>query len=144
MSIRTYYHAGLSRIEKFYLPYGGLHMGGKGSALEAALRKLRKEPEGFVFLHEVLVDDEYVLPNDDLGDAHSWERSWDLMSSRLNFPLSGWEYKNLFEPDIRNSICLFRLEVIKSVKVSDIFTLDQAEDELVTYEDRNGWPQYVA
>lgn len=137
---KVYYHAGLSRISKFYLPFGGLHMGGLGSALEAALRKRRKESEGFIYLHSVVVDDTLTVEQDDLGDAHSWALSWDRYSKT---GIAGWNYVNLFEPDLKRSLCLFDLSVVREIRKVDIFTLDEAEDKLLAYETDNDWPSYL-
>ena len=65
------YHASTVEIDNFYIPYGGLHMGGKHSALEAALRKLRSPLNVVdactVYLHTLEVDVDNVLLCEDLG-----------------------------------------------------------------------------
>lgn len=129
---KIYYHAGLSRISKFYVPFGGLHMGGLGSALEAALRKRRKQSEGFIYLHSVVVEDSLTVEQDDLGDAHSWDLSWGRYSKT---GIAGWNYVNLFEPDPKRSLCLFDLSVVREIRRVDVLTLDQAEENLIKYEE---------
>ncbi len=143
MKSKIYYHAGLSRISDFYIPYGGLHMGGQGSALEAGLRKLRQSGEGNLFLHKVLVNDQSLVEINDLGDSHSWQKSWDYSSQEANSIHSGWIYTNNFEPDPKKSICIFDLKIINSIESCDILSLDEAEDKPISYEMKHCWPDYI-
>lgn len=137
--MKTYYHAGLDSIKEFYIPFGGLHMGGKGSALEAALRKLRSQEDdaklrGSIILHSVHVDDSNLLQGEDLGNALSWEKSWDNQLSPYGY--FGWKYKNIFEPDTTDSICLFNLRCVGGIFSRIKLSLDEAELELERYESR--------
>ncbi len=118
-------------------------MGGIGSALEAGLRKLRKEGNGNLFLHKVMLDDSKLIDINDLGDAHSWEKSWEYLNNKNKLGCAGWRYTNNFEPDPKKSICIFDLIVIKQIVSCDILCLDEAEDKLISYEIDNHWPDYI-
>ena len=127
---RNYYHAGLSQIETFKINKGGLHMGGRYSALEAAARKIREmhsdeKKDARIYLHSVLVDDSR-LDHDvwDCGGNELWEaqiREWQKVG------LMGAKYTNRFEPDMRKSIILCSTDPIQKISRVEVLTLDEAE-----------------
>lgn len=133
---RKYYHAGLSKIEKFNINKGGLHLGGRYSALEAAARKVREMPtevkeSAKIYLHSVLVDDSTFSEVFDCGHNDLWET---YVQSWLKVGIRGMKYKNEFEPDIRKSIILCCTSPIKEISKIEVLTLDEAEDILETLE----------
>lgn len=133
---KKYYHAGLAKIEKFNINKGGLHLGGRYSALEAAARKVREMPtevkkSAKIYLHSVLVDDSTFSEVFDCGHNDLWET---YLQSWLRVGIKGMKYKNEFEPDIRKSIILCCTTPIKEIYKVDILTLDEAEDILETLD----------
>lgn len=133
---KKYYHAGLAKIEKFNINKGGLHLGGRYSALEAAARKVREMPtevkkSAKIYLHSVLVDDSTFSEVFDCGHNDLWET---YLQSWLKVGIKGMKYKNEFEPDIRKSIILCCTSPIKEISKVDILTLDEAEDILETLD----------
>lgn len=133
---KKYYHAGLVKIEKFNINKGGLHLGGRYSALEAAARKVREMPtevkeSAKIYLHSVLVDDSTFSEVFDCGHNDLWET---YLQSWLKVGIKGMKYKNEFEPDIRKSIILCCTSPIKEISKVDVLTLDEAEDILETLD----------
>lgn len=129
------YHASTVRITEFYVPYGGLHVGGLHSALEAALRKVRQFDgceELQVFVHRVEVDTGRIMKHDDMGDDHGW---WLSMNSVKN-ECDCIEYQNKFEPDIVNSFVFWDASRIKILDV-DVMSQDEAEDKLNEFYEEN-------
>lgn len=137
-SHHNYYHAGLSRIEKFNINKGGLHMGGRYSALEAAARKVREmdyedKKEALIYLHSVSVDTSMITEETfDHGSTDHWEHS---IKEWQKVGIHGAKYRNEFEPDMRKSIVLCSTQPIKSILKVEVLTLDEAEDILEDMED---------
>lgn len=126
---RNYYHAGLSKIEKFNINKGGLHMGGRYSALEAAARKIREmhyedKKEARIYLHSVSVEDSRFAEVFDCGSNDLWEA---YIQSWLKVGIEGMKYNNQFEPDMRKSIVLCSTNPIKEISRVEVLTLDEAE-----------------
>ncbi|EAZ2022873.1 hypothetical protein BZF66_06135 [Salmonella enterica] len=120
------YHASTVKIDKFYVPYGGLHVGGIHSALEAALRKVRQYdgPDVLdIYLHRVEVNTGRSMLYEDMGDDHGWRAA--IICNRDNY--DSIEYKNKFEPDIVNSFVLWQPERVKILSV-DVMCQDEAGD----------------
>lgn len=137
-SFRNYYHAGLSPITKFNINKGGLHMGGRYSALEAAARKVREmhqddKKTAKIYLHSVLVDDSSFYEGFDCGSNDLWEA---YIQSWLKVGIQGMRYKNLFEPDLRKSIILCCTTPIKEISGIKVLTLDEAESILERMEEQ--------
>jgi len=136
-SFRNYYHAGLSPITKFNINKGGLHMGGRYSALEAAARKVREmhsdeKKTAKIYLHSVSVDESEIT--NETWDAGS-NAFWDvLIQEWQKVGLKGARYKNEFEPDFRKSIILCCTTPIKEISKIEVLTLDQAEGILEDME----------
>lgn len=121
------YHASTVKIDDFYVPYGGLHVGGRHSALEAALRKVRSYdgPDVLViYLHRLDVDTGVSVEYDDMGDDEGWRKA---MASCQREGYNSIEYKNSFEPDVVNSFVLWEPSRIKILDV-DVISHDEAEE----------------
>lgn len=129
------YHASTVKIEKFYIPYGGLHVGGLHSALEAALRKIRNYDGPFeqhVYVHRLEVDTGRVFEYDDMGDDEGWR----TVIARYGNDCDTIEYKNCFEPDVVNSFLIWDAKRVKILDV-DILSHDEAEDKLNEFYEEN-------
>jgi|AGFS01.1.fsa_nt_gi hypothetical protein len=121
------YHASTVKIKDFYVPYGGIHMGGIHSALEAALRKVRNycgSGELEIYVHRLEVDLGRVVAMDDMGDCQAWR---DTINSCTRDGYNSVEYKNLFEPDTCNSYMIWEPERIEILSVEPM-NQDEAED----------------
>lgn len=129
------YHASTVKIQEFYIPYGGLHVGGLHSALEAALRKVRSydgSDELEVFVHRLEVDTGRVMAYDDMGDDHGWRSAIVCYGKECD----SIEYNNKFEPDVVNSFVLWDAKRVKILDVS-IMSHDEAEDKLNEFYEEN-------
>ena len=128
------YHASTVKIDSFYIPYGGLHLGGMYSALEAALRKLRSDRNvdnsTTVYLHKVHLKVDTVLPVDDLGDDHSWR----TMFSAVPDDIQALEYVNKYEPDVSKSYVVWDTSLVKIIEV-DVMHMDEAEELIEEFLD---------
>lgn len=132
------YHASTVMIKEFFVPYGGIHVGGLYSALEAALRKVRSHDGDTVpqvFIHRVQVDLGRSMSTTDMGGSDSWNC---LMYVAQNNGCDSLEYWNKFEPDLVNSYVLWEPS---RIKVLDIKTMsqDEAEDMVNEFYDENGF-----
>lgn len=118
------YHASTVRIEKFYIPFGGLHLGGLYSSLEAALRKLRSDSNAnndeTVYLHRCEVDLGRIVSMDDLGSDDEWRAVFSTDYDSV-------KYVNKFEPDVQASYMLWDASRVQIVDVDPIH-MDDAED----------------
>ncbi|EON8121465.1 hypothetical protein HI213_RS24255 [Escherichia coli] len=121
------YHASTVKIDNFYIPYGGLHMGGKHSALEAALRKLRSPLNVVdactVYLHTLEVDVDNVLLSEDLGSDDEWRS---LIENCTAQGYDAVQYKNDYEPDNVPSFMIWDTSKIRIIEV-DAMHMDEAE-----------------
>lgn len=121
------YHASPVKIENFYIPFGGLHLGGKNSALEAALRKLRSPlnvvDANTVHLHTCEVNVSKVYYSDDLGSDDSWRELIEYCQAN---GYDAVQYKNEFEPDAVPSYMIWDVSIIRIVEV-DPMHMDDAE-----------------
>lgn len=123
------YHASTVKIKDFYVPYGGIHMGGINSALEAALRKVRSYngyDELQIYLHRLEVDLGRSVMIDDMGDCAAWRS---MINSCKKEGYNSVEYNNIYEPDIVNSYMLWEPERIKILTVDSMYQ-DEAEDKI--------------
>lgn len=131
------YHASTVKIDKFYIPYGGLHLGGVHSALEAALRKLRSPlnvvDADTVYLHKVQVELGTVQYSKDLGGDDSWRS---LIEECQRFGFNSVQYKNEYEPDDIDSYMIWDTSRIQIIEV-DVMHMDEAEDMVDRYLDAN-------
>lgn len=113
------------KIDSFYIPYGGLHMGGMYSALEAALRKLRSDRNvdnnTTVYLHKVHLKSCDAVPVDDMGDDHSWR---ELYTSGIG---QVFVYENKYEPDVSKSYVIWDTSLVQIIEV-DVMHMDEAEE----------------
>lgn len=118
------YHASTVKISEFYIPYGGLHLGGLYSSLEAALRKLRSNDcplyEETVYLHRVQVDLGRIACMDDLGGDQEWR---DVFSTDYD----SVQYVNKYEPDVEPSYMVWDASRVRVLDVDPIH-MDDAED----------------
>lgn len=113
------------KIDSFYIPYGGLHMGGMYSALEAALRKLRSDRNvdnnTTVYLHKVHLKSCDVVPVDDMGDDHSWRELYTSGTGQV------FVYENKYEPDVSKSYVIWDTSLVQIIEV-DVMHMDEAEE----------------
>lgn len=118
------YHASTVKISEFYIPYGGLHLGGIYSSLEAALRKLRSDScpldEDTVYLHTVKVNLGRTVCMDDLGGDQEWR---DVFSTDYD----SIKYVNKYEPDVEPSYMVWDASRVTVLNVECIH-MDKAED----------------
>lgn len=118
------YHASTVKISEFYIPYGGLHLGGLYSSLEAALRKLRSDScpldEDTVYLHTVKVNLGRIAYMDDLGGDQEWR---DVFSTDYD----SVQYVNKYEPDVEPSYMVWDASRATVISVESIH-MDKAED----------------
>lgn len=138
-TFRNYYHASTVKIKDFNINKGGLHLGGRYSALEAAARKVRElhsndKKVAKIYLHSVLVDDSRLQETFDHGSGDAWQHSIDEWQ-KVGLP--GARYKNEFEPDCRHSIVVCDKSVVKQIVKIEEISLDDAEDILEELE--NGY-----
>lgn len=118
------YHASTVPISSFYVPYGGIHLGGIGSSLEAALRKLRSDKNvlnaEMVYLHKVQVDLGRIVLMDDLGSDESWRAVFSTEYDSV-------KYVNKYEPDVVPSYMVWDAERVQVIERVDMH-MDEAED----------------
>lgn len=123
------YHASTVKIKDFYVPLGGIHVGGRFSALEAALRKVRSSDDpnvSQVYVHLLEVDVGRSMDIEDMGGCDAWRCSM-YIAQRDGF--DSLEYKNNFEPDVTTSYVLWEPNRIKVLKCY-VLSQDEAEDVL--------------
>ena len=131
------YHASTVQIDKFYVPYGGIHVGGIHSALEASLRKIRAYngiDDIYIHLHVLEVDTGRSEMHHDEGDCASWRK---LINTYKDTDVGSVEYKNKYEPDVCNSFMLWepeRIIILETIK----YIQDEAEDILNAFYEKNG------
>lgn len=120
------YHASTVPISSFYIPYGGLHLGGMYSALEAALRKLRSDKnvhnDEVVYLHRVQVDLGRIVLMDDLGGDEEWRGVFSTEYDSV-------QYVNSYEPDVVHSYMVWDTSRVQVIDVDPIH-MDDAEDTI--------------
>lgn len=129
------YHASTVKIDKFYIPYGGLHVGGVHSALEAALRKIRSYDGPFtqhVYIHRLEVDIGRSILYDDMGDDEGWR----TLIARHKDECDTVEYRNSFEPDVVNSFLIWDATRVTILDI-DVMSQDEAEDKLNEFYEEN-------
>lgn len=118
------YHASTVPITEFYIPYGGLHLGGVNSSLEAALRKLRSHLNvsnaSVVYLHKCEVQLGRIVCTDDLGGDQDWR---DIFSTEYD----SVKYINKYEPDVDPSYMIWDASRITVLSTDSIY-IDDAED----------------
>lgn len=124
------YHSSTVRIREFYIPYGGLHVGGLYSSYEAALRKLRSDKNttdaDTVYVHKCEVDLGLCTEVTDAGGDESW-RFVIRECNVLGF--DSVRYKNIFEPDLTDSYMIWDASRIKILECDPIH-MDNAEEIL--------------
>lgn len=127
------FHAGLVKIEEFYIPYGGLHFGGIRSALECALRhlhygNLKHRNLDTIHIHKCELLSDSFYESEDKGGDHSWKTLNDeLFEKDIDFDII--KYTNEHEPDIVPSYCIFRTDLVRILEHSTMH-MDIAEDIL--------------
>lgn len=128
------YHASTVKIDEFRIPYGGLHVGGLHSALEAALRKLRSDKNvddlQTVYVHKVHLNAPKTAYVEDLGDCQSWRKCIDSQPEDIN----ALEYMNRYEPDVVSSYVVWDTSVLEIVSV-DVMHMDEAEDIINSFHE---------
>lgn len=127
------FHASTVHIEEFYIPYGGLHVGGYQSAIECALRKLYEgRGKGHYIDHIHIHQCELISTNPyesfDEGSDEGWRKLHNVLL-RDNVIFDSIKYINEYEPDIMPSFCLFDTTNIKILDHSTMH-MDIAEDIL--------------
>ena len=129
------YHASTALFDKFYIPYGGLHLGGLHSALEAALRHLRspRNDSGActVYLYQVHVQLGTVHCTEDLGGEDSWREVFSTEYDSV-------QYDNKYELDNVPSYMVWDSSRVQIHSVQEMH-MDEAEDILVQFEESVTW-----
>ncbi|SOK58312.1 hypothetical protein [Yersinia phage fHe-Yen9-04] len=127
------FHASTVNITNFYIPYGGLHVGGIHSAIECALRKVYAgRDEGFdvdtIYIHRCFLNVQKPFEADDMGSDVSWKRlNKTLIATETDFDCI--KYINKYEPDIVSSYCLFDTNLIEILDCNSMH-MDMAENIL--------------
>lgn len=127
------FHAGTVKIEEFYIPYGGLHVGGYQSAIRCALRKLYEERSNnnkieHIHLHTCQLVDLIYYDGEDAGNNIGWQKMFN--TALLENPnYNSIKYINKYEPDIMPSYSIFSTKNIKILDHSTIH-MDVVEDIL--------------
>ena len=104
----TVFHASLHKIDKFEIPYQGLHFGSFESALQAVERKCEQNGTDEFYLHRVLLD---ITTCEDVFDAgEDWRGYLDGDTNRV------YSYTNKYEPSISKSYVIFSTRFIKSIE----------------------------
>ncbi|AGG57865.1 hypothetical protein VPBG_00093 [Vibrio phage helene 12B3] len=106
MLIRVY-HASLHKIDNFEIPFNGLHMGTKESALQAVERKGVQYETDTYYLHEILIDARSAEDVFDSGD--SWREDLQGDTSKV------FSYTNKYEPSSGKSYVMFSTKYIKDI-----------------------------
>lgn len=129
------YHASTVQIKDFYIPYGGLHVGGLHSSLEAALRKLRSvrnvHNADTVFLHTCEVQLGKTTVTDDVGGDEAWR---EIIAECKVLGFDSVQYFNEYEPDSTDSFMIWDETKIKVLKCESIH-MDDAEEILNEFYD---------
>jgi len=123
------YHASTVTITDFYMPYGGLHLGGIRSALECGLRKVYKaREEGFnldgIVLHICKIKSQTFTDCEDMGSCDGWRSLCESEEYDKVF-----RYVNKWEPDTHPSFCTFNKDLVEILDFRFI-SIDDAEDML--------------
>lgn len=122
------YHCSTVEIESFYIPYGGLHLGGINSALEAALRKIRASDDGqYIYLHRVLLNIDNPYDVEDCGSNELWDGIIQYLTTKTDH--DSIRYVNKFEPDMVPSYAVFDVSRVQ-IKSCTKLHQDEAEDIL--------------
>lgn len=136
------YHASTVKIDKFYIPYGGLHLGGVHSALEAALRKLRSPNNvvdaDTVYLHKCRVNLGRITSTNDAGGDESWR---EIIDECKVLGFDSVQYKNEYEPDVIPSFMIWNPEQIEILEV-DVMHMDDAEMKIEDFLEEAGLVHY--
>lgn len=133
------FHAGTVKIEKFYIPYGGLHFGGMHSAIECALRhihygRLKGHDIDTIHIHRCELLSTSFYESEDMGGDSAWKKLNDELFD-LDVDFDFIKYINKHEPDVVPSYCTFRTGLVKIIDHSTMH-MDVAEDILNgTYSD---------
>lgn len=121
------YHASTVQIDEFFVPHGGIHTGGRHSALEAALRKVRGDNANEdikIYVHRLDVELGRSVLLDDMGNCDSWRRMI-IDCDREGY--NSIEYSNVYEPDVCNSYMIWEPSRIKVLSI-EVLSQDAAED----------------
>lgn len=129
------YHCSTVCIEEFYIPYGGLHLGGMNSALEAGLRKIRgsASSESVLYMHEVQLNISNPHESEDCGSNDLWQGIIDWLQKSTDYDCI--KYNNKYEPDLVPSWTVFNTSSIHCIVDSYPIHMDDAEDILNEFLD---------
>ena len=126
------YHSSYTKIDKFELPYNGLHLGSLKSSIEAGLRKAYKY-DSDVYIHKCSC---FINPHntikeiyDDLGE------DWQSALEDIKQHNKHWiRYTNKYEPSVKKSYLTNNAELVIILQVTQM-TKQEAEDLLETLEE---------
>ena len=127
------FHASTVEINEFYIPYGGLHLGGMRSAVICALRKLynlRDEGscEEHIYIHRCFLDNLVLYEGTDAGNNLGWQKMFDkALLENPNY--NTIKYINEYELDVVPSYSVFKKDNIKIIDRTKMH-MDLAEDIL--------------
>jgi hypothetical protein len=129
------FHASTVKIEEFYVPFGGLHLGGMMSAVDCALLKLKQDRRHLrdltldsIYIHRCLIElgEEYEAK--DQGSDSGWKKLYyQLLNDEVDYDYI--RYINEYEPDVVPSYCFFETSKIKILDCTKMH-MDVAEDYL--------------
>lgn len=104
------YHASPVLFDEFAMQSGGLHFGGKHSALQAIERHILGNESDEFYLYTVELDTAACVESYDARDAISWD--WERNATGCDV----LRYTNRYEQDISPSYAVFDLSKIKIIK----------------------------
>lgn len=129
------FHASTVEIDKFYIPYGGLHAGGFMSAVDCALYKLKQGRRKLndltldsIYIHRCFVDVGIEYEVKDQGSDCAWRKLYHkLLDDDVEYDYI--KYINEYEPDVVPSYCFFEPSRIKILDCTKMY-MSKAEDIL--------------
>lgn len=116
----TAYHASLCKIDKFKIPFNGLHFGGKDSAYQAVERKCIQNNCKTFYLHKVVLDVSRTEDVFDQGDG--WREYLQQDTSKI------FSYTNKYEPSTSKSYVTFNTDFIVDVVDTQLLSLEECLD----------------
>ncbi len=120
------FHASTVKIDEFYVPYGGLHLGGMHSAVDCALEKLKQERRRTrdlemdrIYIHRCVIEHGVEVEARDMGSDAGWKRLYyKLLNEDIEYDYI--RYINEYEPDVVPSYCFFSTDKIKIIDCTEM------------------------
>ncbi len=105
------WHCSPVKIDKFYIPFGGLHFGTYESALCAGLRKSK-----VLYMHKCMVPVGIQVPVLDLGNAEAWEEEMKYSINEGDTLV----YNNKYEPSTSPSFVVMKKELCEQIIILEV------------------------